>query len=151
MRTKYMLALLLLAVACRERMNPYDPGGDNFSTPPPLYAAWPILGWYNNSGYLVGVRMQVDFVEPFPSSFEILNVLYKDGEELARDSIPVGAGMDTYVVDLISDTVFDYGVYLVLFFWGEFSIGSSLFEIIGVEGSKAINGVTEYDTLSSGY
>jgi len=151
MRTKYLLALLLLAIACRERMNPYDPGSDAFSTPPPVYFAWPVLGWYNNAGYLVGLRMQVDFVEPFSCSFEIMNVLYRDGEELARDSVPVGAGMDTYVVDLISDTILDYGEYLVLFFWDEFSIGSSLFRIIDSDGSKVIYGVTEYDTLNPGY
>jgi hypothetical protein len=151
MRAKYVIALILLTIACRERVNPYDPGSDSFSAPPPVYAAWPILGWYNTSGQLVGLRVQVDFVESFSSSFEITNALYRGIEELARDSIPVGAGMDSYVVDLISDGVLDYGDYLVLFFWDEFSIGNELFWIIDFEGNKIIYGVSEYDTLPAGY
>ncbi len=151
MRVKLILAILLLAIGCRERTNPYDPGGDAFMTPPPIYSSRPILGWYNNSGYLIGVRMQVDFVEPFERSFEIMNVLYRSTEELARDSIPVGIGMDSYVVDLIGDTVMDTGEYLVIYYWDEFSIGSCLFYIQFRDGFQIIRDVSEYDTLRQGY
>ncbi|MDH4211307.1 MAG: hypothetical protein OEV79_07645 [candidate division WOR-3 bacterium] len=151
MRAKLILALLLLAIGCRERMNPYDPGGDDFMTPPPIYSSRPVLGWYNNSGYLIGVRMQVDFVEPFERSFEIMNVLYRGTEELARDSIQVGSGMDSYVVDLIGDTVMDTGEYIVIYYWDEFSIGSCLFYIEFRDGFHLIRNVSEYDTLRQGY
>jgi hypothetical protein len=151
MRAKMILALLLLTVGCRERMNPYDPGGDDFMTPPAIYSSRPVLGWYNNSGYLIGVRMQVDFVEPFERSFEIMNVLYRGTEELARDSIPVASGMDSYIVDLIGDTVMDTGEYLVIYYWDEFSIGSCLFYIEFIDGFHLIRNVSEYDTLHQGY
>jgi hypothetical protein len=151
MRLKLLLVLFLLAIGCRERVNPYDPGGDNFATPPPIYSSRPILGWYNSSGYLIGVRMQVDFTESFSSSFEIMNVLYRGVEELARDSIPVGSGMDSYIVDLISDTVMDSGEYLVIYYWDEFSIGSGIFYIDFDDGIHLIRDVSEYDTLGQGY
>jgi len=151
MRLKLALTLLLLAISCRERINPYDPGGENFMTPPPVYSSRPILGWFNSSGYLIGVRMQVDFTEPFSRSFEIMNVLYRDMEELARDSIPVGSGVDSYVIDLIGDTVMDSGEYLVVYYWDEFSIGSCLFYIDFDDGVYFIRDVFEYDTVGQGY
>jgi hypothetical protein len=147
MRAKIFLLVLLLSAGCHERINPCDPGGENFMTPPPIYFSGPILGWYDNNGYLIGVRMLVEFVEPLPCSFEILNVLYRGTEELARDSIPVGSGMDSYVVDLISDTVLDSGEYIVIYYWGEISIGSSLFQIMTNDGVRRIRDVYDYDVL----
>ncbi|UCD05779.1 MAG: hypothetical protein JSV98_00630 [candidate division WOR-3 bacterium] len=151
MRAKLLFVLLLLIVGCRERINPYDPGGDDFMAPPPIYFSRPILGWYDNNGYLIGVRMQVDFVDAFPRSFEIRNVLFRGTEELARDSIPVGAGMDSFVVDLIGNTIMDTGEYLVIHYWDEFSIGSCLFYINFNDGAYFIRNVSEYDTLRQGY
>lgn len=146
-----VLLMLVLGMGCRERINPYDPGGDDFMTPPPIYFSRPVLGWFDNDGYLIGVRMQVDFVDAFPRSFEITNVLLRGTEELARDSIPVGAGLDSYVVDLIGNTIMDSGEYLVIHYWSELSIGSCLFYIDFRDGSHLIRNVSEYDTLRQGY
>ncbi|UCG29450.1 MAG: hypothetical protein JSV53_07980 [candidate division WOR-3 bacterium] len=151
MRANLLLLILILGVGCRERVNPYDPGGEDFMTPPPIYYSQPILGWFNNYGQLIGVRMQVDFVEPFPRSFEIMNVLYRGTEELARDSIPVGSGMDSYIVDLITDTIMDTGEYLVLYYWDEFSIGSCLFYIFLKDDTYFIQNVSEYDIYYQEY
>ncbi|UCD20184.1 MAG: hypothetical protein JSU64_03335 [candidate division WOR-3 bacterium] len=150
MRTKYLLALMLLAISCRERINPYDPGNEDFSTPPSLYMAYPVLGWYNTSGYLVGLRMRAEFVDPFDSPLEITIALFMDEEELARDSVPVAAGADTMIVDMFSTVILDFGLYHVLLYWAEFPIGNSLFEIINDGGQMVIQGVTEYDTLPEG-
>lgn len=138
-------------MSCRERINPYDPGSENFATPPPIYFAYPTLGWYNSSGYLVGVRIQVDFVDAFPASLSILNVLNRGIEELARASIPVGSGLDSYEIDLISESVMDNGDYLAVFYWSDVSIGSCLFRVMEVNNNFVIRNVTEYDTLNTGY
>ena len=151
MRVKLLFVLLLLTTGCRERINPYDPGGDDFMAPPPIYFSRPILGWYDNNGYLIGVRIQVDFVDAFPRSFEIMNALFRGTEELARDSVPVGAGLDSYFVDLIGNTIMDTGEYLVIHYWDEFSIGSCLFYIDYNDGAYLIHNVSAYDTLRQGY
>lgn len=151
MRVKLALLILLLIFSCRERINPYDPGGESFATPPPIYFARPTLGWYNPNGYLIGVRVQVDFVDEFHASFSITNVLYRGTEELARESIPVSSGVDSYSVDLITDTVMDTGDYLVVFYWSEISIGSCLFGVITTDGNQVIQNVAEYDTMNVGY
>jgi hypothetical protein len=143
--------MLLASLSCRERINPYDPGSEYFATPPPIYFAYPTLGWYNASGYLVGVRIQVDFINAFPASLSILNVLKCGTEELARESIPVGSGLDSYEIDLISESVMDNGDYLVIFYWSDVSIGSCLFRVMEVNNNFVIRNVTEYDTLNTGY
>jgi hypothetical protein len=143
--------MLLASLSCRERINPYDPGSEYFATPPPIYFAYPTLGWYNASGYLVGVRIQVDFINAFPASLSILNVLKRGTEELARESIPVGSGLDSYEIDLISESVMDNGDYLVIFYWSDVSIGSCLFRVMEVNNNFVIRNVTEYDTLNTGY
>jgi hypothetical protein len=143
--------MLLASLSCRERINPYDPGSEYFATPPPIYFAYPTLGWYNASGYLVGVRIQVDFIDAFPASLSILNVLKRGTEELARESIPVGSGLDSYEIDLISESVMDNGDYLVIFYWSDVSIGSCLFRVMEVNNNFVICNVTEYDTLNTGY
>lgn len=151
MRKIAVLIMLLAVMSCRGRINPYDPGSENFATPPPIYFAYPTLGWYNSSGYLVGVRIQVDFVDTFPASLSILNVLYRGTEELARVSIPVGGGLDSYEIDLISESVMDNGDYLAIFYWSDVSIGSCLFRVMEVNNNFVIRNVTEYDTLNTGY
>jgi hypothetical protein len=151
MRRIAVLMMLLVLISCRERINPYDPGGENFATPPPIYFAYPTLGWYNSSGYLVGVRIQVDFIDAFPASLSILNVLNRGNEELARASIPVGSGLDSYQVDLISESVMDNGDYLAVFYWSDVSIGSCLFRVMEVNNNFVIRNVTEYDTLNTGF
>jgi hypothetical protein len=143
--------VMVAILSCRDRINPYDPGSENFATPPPVYFAYPTLGWYNASGYLIGVRIQVDFTDAFPASLSILNVLKRGTEELARTTIPVGSGLDSYEVDLITDSVMDNGDYLVVFYWSDISIGSCLFRVMEVDNSLLIRGVTEYDTLNTGY
>ncbi|MGB7054957.1 MAG: hypothetical protein WBE28_06535 [bacterium] len=151
MRKIAVLIMLLAGMSCRERINPYDPGNEHFATPPPIYFAYPTLGWYNSSGYLVGVRIQVDFVDAFPASLSILNVLNRGTEELARASIPVGSGLDSYEIDLISESVMDNGDYLAVFYWSDVSIGSCLFMVMEVNNNFVIRNVTEYDTLNTGY
>jgi hypothetical protein len=151
MRRIAILMMLLVLISCRERINPYDPGGENFATPPPIYFAYPTLGWYNSSGYLIGVRIQVDFIDAFPASLSILNVLNRGNEELARASIPVGSGLDSYQVDLISESVMDNGDYLAVFYWSDVSIGSCLFRVMEVNNNFVIRNVTEYDTLNTGF
>jgi hypothetical protein len=116
-------------------------------TPPPIYFAQPTLGWYNQPGYLIGVRVQVDFVDAFDASFSITNVLYRGNEELAREIIPVSEGLDSYEIDLITDTVMDAGDYLVVFYWSDISIGSCLFGVIIIGGNQVIQNVAEYDTI----
>jgi len=148
MRMSAILTVLLIALSCHERINPYDPGSENFTTPPPLYNAYPVLGWYNQSGYLIGVRVQVDFVGAFPASLSILNVLSHGTEELARETIPVSSGLDSYEVDLISDTVMDAGDYLVVLYWSELSIGSCLFRVLQSSDTWMIYNVAEYDTMN---
>ena len=146
----FSLVLLLAGLSCRERINPYDPGNEQFATPPPMYFAHPTLGWYNQAGYLIGVRIQVDFVDAFPASFSIVNVLNRGTEELARASVPVGSGVDSYEVDLIGDSVMDTGDYLVVFYWSDISIGSCLFGVITGDGGSVIRNVAVYDTLNAG-
>ena len=151
MRVKLMFLIILCALSCRERINPYDPGGESFVTPPPIYFARPTLGWYNSMNYLIGVRVQVDFVYAFDASFSITNVLYRNNEELARESIPMSAGVDSYEIDLITDTVMDTGDYLVVFYWGDISIGSCLFGVIIIEGNPVIQNVTDYENIDLVY
>lgn len=151
MRKSIILIVLITILSCRDRINPYDPGSENFATPPPIYFAYPTLGWYNTSGYLIGIRIQVDFTDVFPASLSILNVLNRGTEELARATVPVGRGLDSYEVDLITDSVMDNGDYLVVFYWSDMSIGSCLFRVMEVDGNFVIHNVTEYDILNTGY
>jgi hypothetical protein len=150
-RKSVILIALITILSCRERINPYDPGSESFATPPPIYFAYPTLGWYNTSGYLIGIRIQVDFTDAFPASLSILNVLNRGTEELARATVPVGSGLDSYEVDLITDSVMDNGDYLVVFYWSDVSIGSCLFRVMEVNSNFVIHNVTEYDTLNTGY
>jgi len=147
MQRNVILILLLTVLSCHERINPYDPGSENFATPPPVYVAYPVLGWFNQNGYLIGVRIQVDFVNAFPASLSILNVLNYGTEELAREIIPVGSGLDSYEVDLISNSVMDAGDYHVVLYWSEVSIGSCLFRVLRSSGNWWIYNVAEYDTM----
>ena len=148
---KFALFLVLLAMlSCRDRINPYDPGSENFAAPPPVYFAYPTLGWYNAYGYLIGIRIQVDFTDAFPASLSMLNVLYRGTEELARATVPVGSGLDSYEVDLISDTIMDNGDYLVIFYWSDISIGSCLFRVQEIDNRFVIRNVTQYDTQDTG-
>ena len=151
MRKSVIFLILMTILACRERINPYDPGSEVFATPPPVYFAYPTLGWYNSSGYLIGVRIQVDFTDAFPASLSILNILNRGTEELARATVPVGSGLDSYEVDLITDTVMGNGDYLVVFYWSDISIGSCLFRVMEVSSNFVIRNVTEYDTLNTEY
>ncbi len=151
MRKLSLLILIIALLSCRERINPYDPGSEEFAAPPPIYFAHPTLGWYNALGYLVGIRIQVDFTDDFPASLSILNVLYRGTEELARATVPVSSGLDSYEVDLISDSIMDNGDYLVIFYWSDISIGSCLFRVQEVENNFVIRNVTQYDTLNTGF
>lgn len=150
MRKYAISAMLFAAMSCHERINPYDPGSEEFNTPPPIHMAYPIGGWYNQYGYLVGVRIQVDFTDAFPASMLILNVLTSETSVLARESIPVGGGLDNYYVDLISDSAMPPGDYHVIFYWSDVSIGSCPFSVIDEGGNYLIQNVTEYDTLKTG-
>ena len=143
--------LLLTVLSCHERINPYDPGSENFTTPPPVYVAYPTLGWFDQYGYLIGVRIRVDFANTFPASLSILNVLNHGTEELARVIIPVGSGLDSYQVDLISNAVMDAGDYFVVLYWSEVSIGSCLFRVLRSSGNWVIYNVAEYDTMNVEY
>jgi hypothetical protein len=150
-RKSVILIILITILSCRDRINPYDPGSENFATPPPIHFAYPTLGWYNASGYLIGIRIQVDFTDAFAASLSILNVLNRGTEELARATIPVSSGLDSYEVDLITDSVMGNGDYLVVFYWSDISIGSCLFRVMEVNNNFVIRNVTEYDTLNMRY
>ncbi|MCK4940621.1 hypothetical protein KAS45_00885 [candidate division WOR-3 bacterium] len=63
----------------------------------------------------------------------------------------MSSGLDSYSVDLITDTVMDTGDYLVVFYWSEISIGSCLFGVITTDGNQVIQNVAEYDTMNVGY
>jgi hypothetical protein len=78
-------------------------------------------------------------------------VLNRGTEELARATIPVSSGLDSYEVDLITDSVMGNGDYLVVFYWSDISIGSCLFRVMEVNNNFVIRNVTEYDTLNMRY
>lgn len=151
MRTCRILILLLAGLSCHERDNLYDPGSDNFTTPPPIYQAYPIGGWYNQYGYLIGVRMQVAFVDEFLVSTSILNVLTSSTSVMASESVVVLGGQDSYIVDLISDSTMPAGDYLVIFYWSDLSIGSCYFSVAQKNGDYVIYNIEEYDTLNTKY
>ena len=151
MRKSVIFIVFLAILSCHDRINPYDPGSENFVTPPPIHFAYPTLGWYDASGYLIGIRIQVDFTNAFEASLSILNVLNRGTEELARETVPVRSGVDSYEVDLITDTVMGNGDYLVVFYWSDISIGSCLFRVMEVDNNFVIRNVAEYDTLDIGY
>jgi hypothetical protein len=150
MRKYAILVTLLAALSCHERINPYDPGSEEFTIPPAIRYAYPSVGWYNQYGYLVGVGMQVHFVDGFQASMSILNVLTSETTVLAREDIHVQAGQEAYYVDLIGDSPMPPGEYLVIFYWSDISIGSCLFGVMEENGSCVIRNVTEYYTLDSG-
>ena len=151
MRKCAMSVLLFTALSCHERINPYDPGSEEFTTPPPIRLAYPVAGWYNQYGYLVGVRMQVIFTDGFLAAMSILNVLTSETTVLARESIPMHVDQDAYYVDLISDSTMPPGDYLVIIYWSDISIGSCLFGVTETNGTYVIRNVAEYDTLDTGY
>jgi hypothetical protein len=151
MRKFIILILLLAALSCHERVNPYDPGSENFTTPPPIYLAYPIGGWYNQYGYLIGVRIQVEFVDEFLVAMSILNVLTSSTSVMASESVVVPGGRDSYIVDLIGDSAMPAGDYLVVFYWNDMSIGSCFFGVVQRNGDYVIPNVEEYDTLNTGY
>jgi len=84
-----LLLSMLLFIACRERANQFDPGSEDFTTPPPFWYAAPIGGWYSQQGYLVGVRIEANFSDEFTRSLDIMNILYQGETELARGGISV--------------------------------------------------------------
>jgi hypothetical protein len=150
MRNYAIVTILFAVLSCHERINPYDPGNEEFTTPPPIHLAYPIGGWYDQLGYLIGVRVQVDFTDAFSVSMSILNVLTSVTSVLARESVSVYGGQVTYYVDLISDSAMPPGDYLVIFYWADVSIGSCPFSVIDEGGKHLIQNVTEYDTLNTG-
>jgi hypothetical protein len=147
MRKAAWLLMLFTFFACHERINPYDPGNSNFTTPPPIHQAYPVGGWYNQSGYLIGVRVQVLFIDAFVVSMSILNVLTSSTSVMARESVLIPSGRDSYTVDLIGDSVMPAGDYLVIFYWSDMSIGSCFFSVAQRDGGYVIQNVEEYDTL----
>jgi hypothetical protein len=140
-----LIAFILFS--CHERINPYDPGSENFTTPPPIHQAYPIGGWYNQSGYLVGVRVQVLFVDAFLISMSVMNVLTSSTSVMARESVLIPGGRDSYTVDLISDSVMPAGDYLVIFYWSDMSIGSCFFSVAQTNGDYIIQNVEDYYEL----
>ena len=148
---KYAISLMVFAaLSCHERINPYDPGSEEFTTPQPIRLAYPVGGWYNQSGYLIGVRIQVDFTDGFLATMSIVNVLTSETSVLARESISMHVGQESYSVDLIGDSVMPPADYLVIFYWSDVSIGSCLFGVVEEGGNYLIQNVTEYDTLNTG-
>lgn len=151
MRKTACFLILFTFFACHERINPYDPGSENFTAPPPIHQAYPVGGWYNQAGYLIGVRVQVVFADAFVTSMSILNVLTSSTSVLARESVLVPSGRDSYAVDLISDSAMPVGDYLVILYWSDISIGSCFFSVAQRDGDCIIQNVEEYDTLDFEY
>jgi hypothetical protein len=147
---KILLLILIFLSACRERVNQFDPQSESFRSPPPIFFTWPTAGWYNADGYLVGIRIQVDFVESFPSTLSIMNILYRGANELTRTGVVVPDGYDSYTVDLIYGSIMDLGDYCVQIYFGEMAIGSCVFTVIALNGNLVIDGVSTYDTLDIG-
>ena len=144
--------ILMLLVACRERVSQFDPLSDTFISPPAVMWAYPIGGWYEQSGYLVGIRIEVDFVDPFPRSLPIGNILCQGEIELANEGVVVPSGNASYAVDLISQSVMDIGEYCVEIYFAEIAIGSCPFEVVeDTTGNLVIKGVCDYDTLKGEY
>lgn len=150
LRIKLLLVLTIFSLACRERTNLFDPGNENFTTPPPVYGINIVGVWLTDPGnYLVGFRFHVVFREASSSSLPIKNIMYRDSYELARATVTLHEGYDSYHVDLYSETILDVGdhIFLELYF-GEIAIGEIDFELVADgNGQFFIRGVAEYDTL----
>ena len=144
--------VIMLLVACRERNSLFDPQSDSFTSPPPVFLAYPIGGWYTNTGYLVGIRMQVDFAEQFSRSLPIGNIMYQYDVQLASEGVTVPTGNASYTVDLISQSILDIGEYCIKIYFAEIAIGSCPFDVVeDTTGRLMIEGVCDYDTLKGEY
>lgn len=148
-RNLKLFLLLLCVITCRERTNLFDPGNENFTAPPPFWYAMPTAGWYTQQGYLIGIQLEVNFVDQFSRSLPIENIMYQGISELASAGIAVPLGASSYEVDLISSSIMDVGDYSVEIYFGEIAIGSCLFSVVEDTANRLIvENVSTYDILN---
>ncbi len=121
------LIFLLLLLSCRERNNIYDIGSDGFTYPPHIWVAWPIGGWYDSLGYLVGVRVEVNFTDNFEKSLPLWHEFYYENNLLTEFEFIVRSGNDTYYVDIFGPYVI--GFYDLKIYFGDCPIGACKFEV----------------------
>lgn len=134
MKKLILVACILMCVlSCRERNNMFDIGSDDFFLPPPI-SAWICGAWYNNSGHIIGVRLQADCYEAFTSTVTMTHFLYNNSgnTELCRVDSTITGGTDQYYVDLFHTLV--VGEYSVRVYFAEFPVAAYEFWI--VEGNN---------------
>lgn len=139
MKTKilFIAYMALLMVSCRERTNIFDIGNDNFTTPPHS-DAW-VDGYYiDPNGYLVGVRIQIEFTDPFERTLPLYFEFYQDISRVL-DFEEEFAAQTTVCYENIFGP-YEVGWYSLRYSFGGIPLGAALFEVVESDGILRVKG-----------
>jgi len=148
-----LLSVIFCLLSCRERTNQFDICDDDFVSPPPppIGLAWVTQGYYDpNTGYLVGVQIEVDFVEEFERTLSITHIFYQDISERLHEDFAIKNGTTSYTIDIIyASGHFPIGSYCLKIYFAEIAIGACPFSVVAKDNHLVIEGVSEYNSLTN--
>src|SRR4030042_3579907 len=133
-----MMVFLLLLLSCRERNNIFDIGSDGFTYPPHIWLAWATGGWYDPYGYLVGVRIEVDFTDKFEKSLPLWHEFYCEKNLMTEFEFVMENGKNVYYVDVFGPYV--VGFYDLKIYFGDIPIGACKFEVVPFNSRTTLKG-----------
>jgi hypothetical protein len=138
----YILPIIILClVTCRERTNIYDICDEDFVAPPHIWAAWVSVVYYNANGLLCGVRMQIDFTDPFEKNLPIYHQFYEGTSLRTEIEYTANTGTKVYSVEIFGP--YTVGEYYLKIFFGEIPIGACYFEVIDNDGVLEIENISQ--------
>ncbi|MGB3477723.1 MAG: hypothetical protein WBB67_01025 [bacterium] len=139
----YLLPLIIFCiVSCRERTNVFDILDEDFMAPPHIWDTWVSGVYYDPYGYLVGVRMQIDFTDRFEKALPLYNEFYQDVSLRTEVQVDAGIGTITYSVEIFGP--YEVGDYCLKIYFGEMPIGACRFDVISDDGRLTIQNVSTY-------
>lgn len=118
----------------------------NFVPPPPIALAWPTEAFYDTTGQLIGIRIQIDFADEFEKNLILTHMFYQDISLRTEFDLEVNTGTISYAVEIYGP--YQVGDYCLKIYFGEMPIGSCPFSIVSETGRLIVEGVSRYVTTS---
>lgn len=125
---KIVILLMLFLLSCRERNSIFDPGNENFDTPPSLWYATISGVHYNNYGNIIGIDFEVCFTKEFDSKLILLHEIYRDNIVFTSTDKVVDPGTKLYTYSVFAD--YTIGSYCLEISFGGIPIGAVPFSIV---------------------
>ena len=117
-----------------------------FVLPPPIALAWSKEAFYDTTGQLIGIRIQIDFADEFEKNLILTHMFYQDISMRTEFDLEVNTGITHYVVDIYGP--YEVGDYCLKIYFGGMPIGSCLFSVVADTGRLIVEGVSRYVTTS---